>query len=365
MVEHTDSAVQLSALRQISSQSQHKERIAVFSKFLLHGFGGAEKSTSKLVQMFCNLFGSDFLLIGTSGALRDAKAKPTSDFPTNLKIKRIELSYRLPISPLWEYLLNRTYLASEGRTLDHDSLWVYGILGPALAKDFRGKTVYFIRSETDLGIFDNYHSRLFYFIYKVKSVLEYVPRDILRSDIKTILARATVVANSNYMAALAKSTFGCEPIVMLPDVDVSSVIEDVEFKNGPRDKIVLAGDGKIKGEKIFCKLAKRFPSESFLIFTRQRSEAKSHKNLEYRPWAKNMTEVYREAKLVLVPSQWREAYGRVAREAYLLGIPILASKIGGLPEALDNDLTLLVENYDDVYEWQYRIIDALDSINAK
>ncbi|MGL4553677.1 MAG: glycosyltransferase, partial [Gemmataceae bacterium] len=43
---------------------------------------------------------------------------------------------------------------------------------------------------------------------------------------------------------------------------------------------------------------------------------------------------YRESRAVLVPSLWKEAFGRVAAEAMMSGIPVLASDRGGLPEAL-------------------------------
>jgi glycosyltransferase involved in cell wall biosynthesis len=46
-----------------------------------------------------------------------------------------------------------------------------------------------------------------------------------------------------------------------------------------------------------------------------------------------MRAVYRRAKIVLVPSQWKEAWGRIVSEAHLSGIPVVASNIGGLPES--------------------------------
>ena len=38
--------------------------------------------------------------------------------------------------------------------------------------------------------------------------------------------------------------------------------------------------------------------------------------------------------MVLAPSRWEEAWGRVATEAHINGIPVLGSKTGGLPEAI-------------------------------
>lgn len=48
----------------------------------------------------------------------------------------------------------------------------------------------------------------------------------------------------------------------------------------------------------------------------------------------DMRRVYGKARLILVPSQWEEAFGRVVAEAQVSGIPALASCIGGLPEAV-------------------------------
>jgi glycosyltransferase involved in cell wall biosynthesis len=45
-------------------------------------------------------------------------------------------------------------------------------------------------------------------------------------------------------------------------------------------------------------------------------------------------EFYRVSKIVLMPSLWRESFGRVAAEALLNGIPVLASNRGALPETL-------------------------------
>jgi glycosyltransferase involved in cell wall biosynthesis len=38
------------------------------------------------------------------------------------------------------------------------------------------------------------------------------------------------------------------------------------------------------------------------------------------------------SSIVVVPSIWPEPFGRVALEANCLGVPVVASRIGGLPE---------------------------------
>lgn len=54
--------------------------------------------------------------------------------------------------------------------------------------------------------------------------------------------------------------------------------------------------------------------------------------------------VYRAADVVVVPSQWPEPFGRAVVEAMACGRPVIASRIGGIPEILTEDLEpLLVE----------------------
>jgi glycosyltransferase involved in cell wall biosynthesis len=44
---------------------------------------------------------------------------------------------------------------------------------------------------------------------------------------------------------------------------------------------------------------------------------------------------YQVSRLLLIPSLWRESFARVAAEALINGIPVLASLRGGLPETLE------------------------------
>ncbi|MEE6261308.1 glycosyltransferase [Plantactinospora sonchi] len=44
--------------------------------------------------------------------------------------------------------------------------------------------------------------------------------------------------------------------------------------------------------------------------------------------------LYAEADLLLVPSLWQESFGMVAREAVIHGVPVVATRVGGLPEAV-------------------------------
>jgi glycosyltransferase involved in cell wall biosynthesis len=49
---------------------------------------------------------------------------------------------------------------------------------------------------------------------------------------------------------------------------------------------------------------------------------------------KDMRPLYAQARLVLAPSLWEEAWGRIATEAHFNAIPVLGSDRGGLPQAI-------------------------------
>jgi glycosyltransferase involved in cell wall biosynthesis/tetratricopeptide (TPR) repeat protein len=57
--------------------------------------------------------------------------------------------------------------------------------------------------------------------------------------------------------------------------------------------------------------------------------------VDWVPHTDNMGRVFEEAALLLVPSLWFEASGRVVAEALLAGVPVLAMKSGGLEEQLN------------------------------
>jgi glycosyltransferase involved in cell wall biosynthesis len=64
------------------------------------------------------------------------------------------------------------------------------------------------------------------------------------------------------------------------------------------------------------------------------AEARRLGNVEVRPSTGNAAELYGDTRVLLVPSTYPEAWGRVAGEAQASGIPVIASAVGGLPEAV-------------------------------
>lgn len=66
-------------------------------------------------------------------------------------------------------------------------------------------------------------------------------------------------------------------------------------------------------------------------------------NVTEIPYTPSPNEFYSKSKLLLMPSLWMESFGRVAAEAMALGIPVLASDRGALPETMgDTDFSLTI-----------------------
>lgn len=58
------------------------------------------------------------------------------------------------------------------------------------------------------------------------------------------------------------------------------------------------------------------------------------KGIFFKPHCADIREELADADLVVVPSIWREAFGRVLIEAMAAGVPVIASSTGGIPEVL-------------------------------
>ena len=72
----------------------------------------------------------------------------------------------------------------------------------------------------------------------------------------------------------------------------------------------------------------------------------------------DMRKVYRATKILLVPSQFIETFGRVIVEAQLNGIPVVASKVDGIPYTLGKG-GILVEALNDPKAYVKALIELL------
>ena len=116
----------------------------------------------------------------------------------------------------------------------------------------------------------------------------------------------------------------------------------------------------VKGISIFKALAQELPAVAFAAVPTWGTTAEDRATLERLPNVRllspsdNIDDIFKQTRVLLVPSLWGEAFGLVVVEAMLRGIPVLASDSGGIIEAsLGAGYTLPVHSIE-------RFTDSLD-----
>ena len=153
------------------------------------------------------------------------------------------------------------------------------------------------------------------------------------------LGNIPCIANSNFTANVYQSKYGVTSFLSYPGILAAKYRTDTTRQN-----ITFINPHPEKGIVIALEIAKNCPDIPFAFYkTWVLSEAQERElteNLSRLPNVKlfeaqdDMKKVYGKCKILLAPSIWQETYGRVATEAQLSGIPVVASTRGGLPEAV-------------------------------
>lgn len=178
--------------------------------------------------------------------------------------------------------------------------------------------------------------------------LRNVEVDDLDGDPST-LEGCAFIANSEFTARWYAQTFGIAADVVYPLFSAERYRTETT-----REAVVFINPHPLKGLDVALGLARACPDIPFLFveaWTLDRDaraellrQLKELPNVTLLPRTSDMREIYRRARIVLAPSQWREAFGRIAAEAHYSAIPVLASRIGGLPEAVGDGGTLVDHN---------------------
>jgi len=133
---------------------------------------------------------------------------------------------------------------------------------------------------------------------------------------------------------------------------------DVERYRTPRSDefVTMINPIPVKGVEIALELAEQLPQQEFLFVEGWGTDPAILERIERLPNATYMSKqmdmrtVYGRTRVLIVPSQWQEAFGRVVVEAQASGIPVIASRTGGLPEAV-GDGGVLIDDYRNPDRW--------------
>ncbi len=168
--------------------------------------------------------------------------------------------------------------------------------------------------------------------------LRNVEFDELGGDIRS-LKDARFIANSAFTARRYAETFGISATIIRPSIDRA------QYETVPTGNLVtFINPVPAKGLDLAIAVAAACPEipflfrESWLLSPEQRHDLvqriSPHANIRFEPRTSDMKALFRRTRLLLAPSRWEEAWGRVASEAHCSGIPVVGSTRGGLPEAI-------------------------------
>jgi glycosyltransferase involved in cell wall biosynthesis len=174
-----------------------------------------------------------------------------------------------------------------------------------------------------------------------------------------------LVCNSHFMAQRVKGITGKRARVIYPSLEASFVA-----RGDPHGFLTMINPHRVKGVDTFIEIAKRLPSENFLLVESWTLDETALSDLQDKlailPNVRllrrvpDVQEIYRQTKLLLVPSVWEEAFGRVVIEAQSCRIPVIASQRGGLPESVGRG-GICLSDYLNADAWVAAIQDALRS----
>lgn len=148
------------------------------------------------------------------------------------------------------------------------------------------------------------------------------------------------IANSDFTARRFRQKWGIDATVIPP------LIRPELYRTERIERhVTFINPVPVKGVDLAIQVARLCPEIPFCFvrgwplrpraLMRLKSAVRKLPNVSLRGSVADMRCIYRTTRLLLVPSQWEaETWGRVASEAQVSGIPVIASDRGGLPESV-------------------------------
>lgn len=200
-----------------------------------------------------------------------------------------------------------------------------------------------------------------YTIKKVKKVLT-VSNSIIDEFIfsKLVYKKLDTVSNPVSYKEISEKVTEIKPIedrkydicyvgrlVSVKRVDRLIDIVNVLSKKNPRIQCVIVGDGNLLN--ILQEKVKKLELEG---------------NITFCGFQANPYQYMNDSKLFCLTSQW-EGYGLVAFEAMALGLPVIASDVGGLKEIIDNNCGYLCDSDEEFINEIERLLSNVELLKTK
>lgn len=329
-------------------------KVAVISRNLIYRMGGAEVSLREELARRNNeasVYSLVYLHQPNSNIEIDYSGLNIQRFPVK-SVRAWRHSFDI------EYFMHRKKVEEHLEGLDASEIITQGKWAPLAIEFATAKglsSTYYVRDESSLNIRKNYKGGIRRMARSVQQAVESpFAADYIRRNVTALKQASKVISNSHFMAGLLLERYGVESTVIYPFVDEERLRDEYRRlaasstrDSSGRKNIVLVGGSEVKGIKQFVMLAQRLSQYNFVVYSQCQTEIRQCGNMIYRPWCNSSAAAFVDADLVLMPSQWDEAFGRVAVEARALCIPCIVSNRGGLPEAVNHDSRYIANDIDD------------------
>ena len=178
------------------------------------------------------------------------------------------------------------------------------------------------------------------YLARATLALPFGPDCAFPSEANTARIRAcdAVVGVSQYVADYIRRYAGIAAVhvpisLMEPEEWLALGRFDNEF-------VTLVNPCAVKGIAIFLALADAFASTAFAAVPtwgtnpRDRAALEERANVRLLAPVDDINLLLARTRILLVPSLWAEARSRMILEALLRGVPVMAARVGGIPEAM-------------------------------
>lgn len=192
------------------------------------------------------------------------------------------------------------------------------------------------------------------------------PAKSLNKTKRVIKKASNIIVVSDFLANKLKK-LGAEKVsVVYNTIDFSKYHSlTLNEKNKLRNKYGLSNDdivftyiGRLEKEKGFdrvvtafnyLKKSKNSPKIKCLVVgDNKKQRSVNNPLIHYTGYIenKNISKIYSISDCIIIPTRVEEAFGMVALESLTMGLPIIASKSGALPELLNRTSNILIDNND-------------------
>ncbi len=325
------------------------KKIAVFSANAQYKIGGAETCIKLMVDQLERNY--DVTVVSGQRKIYENEKK---FFYKNIKlIPLINLKYfRYFRNYLNYFIIYKFFKKNRFDIVIGNCSTCLGAINATI--DTGGAAIYYVHEEFSINTRNEYDVKKTMkgiLLRKFKLWLDY-PFYLIhcKRNSKALKNSRFVIANSRYISNRITEQENIIPEIIYPFTETKNKFATDLFS---AKYITMVGCEKVKGLEVFLKIAKLMPNDHFRVVGRT-FKLQQIGNVLYHPFYDDVTEMYKSTKILLVPSLWQEAFGKVSIEASAHSIPVIVSNRGGLPETVFKS-DLVVMDYCDPFSWINKI----------